>query len=147
MGMNRLTLILAMIIIQACDDAEEITPPPASDLFSGTWVYDAPQMGLHVAFTASKTTDGEYSFDDISIEHPELPEDADLSHNIELFDQFADNDGFGQIKIFGSDDTTWIIITLIYNNIVDDEMDVWEMRIHMINRDPTSIKGITFKRQ
>lgn len=140
-----LILFISLAFISCKDD--EVTPVIIPDLFVGSWTYHNSALELDVAFNVSKVN-GEYSFSNIIIEYPEIPLNADYSLAVEVYDKFADGDGFGRIRIRGGDDTSWIFINLFYNNIVNggskSTIYVMNMQIDMINREAIELENQVF---
>lgn len=138
--------LLAILVLASCEEKEP--KPVIIDPFIGSWEYHNSNLGLDVAFGVARDGEG-YTFNSISVDYSEVPEDETLgNYEIEVFDKFAANDGFGEIKIFASNDTTWVILILTYNSIVkisgEYVMNVREMEVHMINRNPISLEGQRF---
>jgi hypothetical protein len=135
--MKKLFIIIPFLLL-ACDTDE--TPEPI-DPFIGSWTYTNISLQLAVSFDVDKAQ-GEYVFNNIAVEYPEIQ--GTFIYEIDVFDKFLDNDGFGQIKIRGGNDVSWIFITLTYNTIYRNSMDVHDLKIEMINREPIEIKDQRF---
>ncbi len=153
-------LIVFLAALCACQDKNN--PAPAVDPFIGTWHYtdSYSNLDLEVNFLAYKT-DGEYGFRNVSIEYSEIPSTENLTYKIELSDPFADNEGFGRIRIIGSWTTTcpnglecdkWIFVDFNYAKIYQEggntsyTMSVQNVTVYMINKDDVILEDQEMKR-
>ena len=143
-------LVIISALVWACDQEEP--KPIVIDPFVGAWEFQNG-TGIHpfeIRFTVNPISTGGYTFTNINIEHPDIPEGEVLDNRIEIYDQFAAMDGFGEIKIFGhgNSDTYWIILILTYNSITNggSELRVRELQIHAINEAPATLEGLKFEK-
>lgn len=151
---------LFLVALGACQVEDD--PAPNVDPFIGSWHYadSYSNLDLEVNFLAYKTN-GEYEFRNISIEYSEIPSTETLTYKVELSDPFADNDGFGRIRIIGSWTTTcpnglecdkWIFVDFNYAKIFKEggntsyAMSVQNVTVYMINKDDVMLEDQEMKR-
>jgi hypothetical protein len=137
------TFLLLACLGVSCD--EDDPKPTEPDLFAGTWELAS---NPNISFTVKAHEDG-YVFENVNVAYSQIPSDQTINnYEVDLYDPYADKDGFGQIKIHGGTDTYWIHFTLTHNKIVKYEnscsMFVYQIDIAAINRPDQQVKNLEF---
>lgn len=139
--MKNYILPLVFTLLLSCTEEDSQV---ASDPFVGSWSLENTDLDLKVSFDVSQDGNG-LSFHKINIEYPEITETLD--YRMEPEGRFAVNAGYEQIKIFGIGDQQWITLIMDHNRVhleTRDELDVYNLRIEMINRVPIELQDQVF---
>lgn len=139
-------LFCILAALAACQEEDE--PLPAVDPFVGSWHLQNIQYGLNVSFDIEQEGE-DLEFRNILVDYPEIPDSETLNYHMELSYRYPVNVGCKQMKIFGSGDQVWIILTMNHNAIhlkSRNKLDVYQMQIEMVNRDPIILQNQVFTR-
>lgn len=139
-------VVLILLSLVACNE-EEVKPSEKAtpDPFQGSWTYTNSAINLTVSFDAVKSVDG-YIFQNIKIVYPDMAGQTGVVYGAEAYDPFADNAGFGEIRLHGANNDKWIFVNLIYNSVqqkagsVSYEMIVKELVLTVINKEPVKLE-------
>lgn len=136
--------LLALIILASCSEKEEVTP--SVDPFVGSWELDNADINLKISFDVDQDKEG-LTFHNVIVEYPEITEA--LTYEVETYGRFAVNAGYQEIRIIGGGDTQWVIITMLHNRVhleTRNKLDVYQMTIEMVNRNPVELQDQVFQK-
>jgi hypothetical protein len=134
-----------LLVLGACKEEETVVP--VKDPFIGSWYME--DSDIKISFDVA-TFNNEYQVRNIIFRYSDIPEGVDFT--MDLYDQFADNGGFGRIRIIGGWTVSpcesmfcekWAGVNLWYASIVPIgaryEMKVQKIQIDMINRETVEL--------
>jgi len=127
-----------ILLLAACQEED---PQSTQDPFVGSWHLDNPDLQLKVSFDI----DEDLTFQNVSIEYPGISEALD--YEVQLFERFAVNTGYEEIKVFGGGDQQWIELTMLHNRVhlkTRDMLEVYTMIIEMADSDPVTLQDQVF---
>lgn len=124
--MKKLIPLFALAFF-ACEEDPAVKP---IDNFTGSWSYQSTEIPLSFSFDVVKEAGGHSKINHV-LNYPTVPTDESHNHQVNTYEEFEENAGFGRIEIVSRGRVQYSVY-MIYNRFDENgNIQVYDMVVNM----------------